>query len=239
MVIKDFLRPILKPLLVWYYSIGSSKCCNLCGWKGHAFRRIPRPEKSAPVDLCPQCGSQARHRLASYLLKGKLGEKHRTIHSAPERFAVPWLQSISDNYLSIDLDPNLAMRKMDLTSLELEDESVTLFWCSHVLEHIENDTKAMSEIYRVLMHGSKAIIMVPVYGVTTYEDFSIQAPEERLEHFNQRDHVRLYGMDIVERLKGAGFEVKVLDLDGISDEDIKRYCLDWPVSREVFVCKRP
>jgi len=43
---------------------------------------------------------------------------------------------------------------------------------------------------------------------TTYEDDSIVSPEEREEHFWQKDHVRLYGTDYPERLEKAGFSVK-------------------------------
>ena len=43
----------------------------------------------------------------------------------------------------------------------------------------------------------------------TYEDFSITDPAERERVFGQNDHVRIYAMDYVDRLKRAGFEVQV------------------------------
>lgn len=238
-MLKKMLRPLLKPIMVAYYSLGSSKSCNLCGWTGWKFRQIPRPEKPAPVDLCPRCGSQARHRLVHYLLCGKIGDNHRTLHCAPEHFVVTWLKGISSTYLSIDLNPKLAMQQEDLTNLSMKDYSYTLVWCSHVLEHIPNDRKAMQEIYRVLEPGGRAVVQVPIYGQETYEDFSVTNANERIKHFKQHDHVRIYGMDIIVRLKSVGFNVNVLDITNIEKSDIERFCLDWPESREVFVCTRP
>lgn len=238
-LVKVLLRPVVKPALGLFYSIGSSKQCNLCNWTGHHFRKIRRPEKPAPVALCPRCGSQARHRLAYYLLNSNIGSGHHTLHVAPARFVESWLRSISNEYLSIDLNPELAMYQMDLTALELEDCSYSLIWCSHVLEHISKDVKAMEEMFRVLKPGGTAIIQVSVYGDTTYEDSTITEPQDRLKHFKQKDHVRLYGLDIAERLRSVGFNVDILDISKIPPQDVERYGLDWPVTRQIFVCKHP
>jgi len=102
------------------------------------------------------------------------------------------------------------MRHMDITNLELADNEFSLIWCCHVLEHIEDDKKAMSELFRVLHPDGVAVIMVPVYGESTYENPLIKTPEGRLLHFKQEDHVRLYGLDIRERLDAAGFKIDAL-----------------------------
>jgi hypothetical protein len=44
----------------------------------------------------------------------------------------------------------------------------------------------------------------------TYEDSSIVLPEDRERAFWQHDHVRLYGVDVSDRLAGAGFQVEVI-----------------------------
>lgn len=234
---NKYLKKIKNKVLNFYYSFDKSKECQLCGWSGHEFRKKYYPEKPAPDQICPQCGSCPRHRLAYYLLCGKLGSGQKTLHIAPERIIAQWLKSISQDYLSIDLS-NPAMKKMDLTQLDLNDSSYSLIWCSHVLEHIIEDSKAMSEIYRVLKNEGKAIIQVPIYGDKTYEDFSITSPEERLKHFKQKDHVRLYGLDIVERLEKVGFHVDVLDTSGIPSEKMESFMLDYPSTREIFVCSK-
>jgi hypothetical protein len=46
-------------------------------------------------------------------------------------------------------------------------------------------------------------------GVAAYEDFSITDPMDRERAFGQNDHVRIYAMDYVDRLKQAGFAVEL------------------------------
>ncbi len=60
------------------------------------------------------------------------------------------------DYLSIDIESPLADEKMDLTRLDLEDQSFDCSYCSHVLEHIQDDRAVMSELYRVLWPGGWA-----------------------------------------------------------------------------------
>jgi ubiquinone/menaquinone biosynthesis C-methylase UbiE len=130
------------------------------------------------------------------------------------------------------------MAHMDITDLGLDDNSFSLVWCSHVLEHIENDHQAMSEVYRVLKPNGLAVIQVPIYRQKTYEDSAIQSPEERLKHFYQDDHVRLCGLDIVQRLQNVGFKVNVIDLSKLRDNHISKYGLDEPSTREIFLCSK-
>lgn len=231
---------LVKRLRFFYLSLGSSRACPICGWTGHAFQRIPFPDKPADSFACPQCGSAERHRFAYLTLKEKLaGCADKTLHFAPERCVVPWLRSISKDYLSVDLYSPAAMQRMDIVNLTLPDASVSLLWCSHVLEHIEDDRKAIAELYRVLRPGGLAVLMVPVYGSTTYEDPSINTPAGRLEHFKQEDHLRLYGLDFDQRLKAAGFGVEVLSVADLPARDVERYGLDYPSTREIFLCTKP
>ena len=50
------------------------------------------------------------------------------------------------------------MQQMDLTALDIPDQSRTLIWCSHVLEHIPDDRKALTEMFRVLEPGGLAVL---------------------------------------------------------------------------------
>jgi hypothetical protein len=70
----------------------------------------------------------------------------------------------------------------------------------------------MSEIFRVLRKGGFAILQVPIsYKIDkTYEDPSISDSAEREKKFGQRDHVRIYGRDYIDRLKKIGFDVAVI-----------------------------
>lgn len=68
---------------------------------------------------------------------------------------------------------------------------------------MQDDRKAMSELFRVLKPGGKAILQVPIskYNKETFEDFSIVSPREREKYFGQRDHIRIYGKDYKKSLR--------------------------------------
>lgn len=72
----------------------------------------------------------------------------------------------------------------------------------------------MSEIFRVLKVGGKALLQVPVslLNATTQEDLSITSAKERIKLFGQADHVRLYGQDYPQRLEKVGFKVEKVKL---------------------------
>ena len=131
-------------------------------------------------------------------------------------------------YTTADLESPLADIKLDVQNMPLDDSSFDIVICNHVLEHIDDDFKAMSEIFRVLKHGGFAILQVPAdYSrENTYENPAITSPKEREIHFWQKDHVRLYGKDYPKRLEKVGFKVKDNDfLDNIAKDLKLRYCL--------------
>ncbi|MCC5635706.1 class I SAM-dependent methyltransferase [Nostoc sp. CHAB 5844] len=236
---KALFHKSKNSFLRFYLSIGSSKACPLCGWTGHSFIKRCYPYKPAPTYICPNCGSSERHRFSYLALKDKLVNKYaECLHFAPEKFIEPWLRSISEKYLSVDLCSPNAMQQMDIINLQLPDNSFSLIWCSHVLEHIDNDKKAMSELFRVLRPSGMAVIMVPIYGDSTYEDPELKTPEERLRHFKQEDHVRLYGLDISNRLENVGFQVDMISTSNLSADVKSRYIIEYPSTKEIFLCSK-
>ena len=125
------------------------------------------------------------------------------------------------------------MRVEDITGTSFEDNRFDIIFCSHVLEHIEDDHKAMWELHRILSPRGFAILLVPIKDFfkgkkidKTFEDFSIRNPKEREEVFGQRDHVRIYGRDYEDRLRSAGFHVTTDKyIESLSPELVKRYAL--------------
>ena len=95
------------------------------------------------------------------------------------------------------------MKYMDLTDLDLPDNSVDFVQCSHVLEHIIDDHRAISEIYRVLAPGGMAALQVQIYGSIT----------TRVEEPNAEDYFHVWhpGMDYFQRYEEAGFDVRIFD----------------------------
>lgn len=195
--------------------------CNCCGWQGRKFLDFPcgygRVYKDAE---CPRCISQPRHRgyylYLKRLLAGRPG-RLRLLHFAPEPSMESLFRSFPNvDYLSVDIEPGAAMRQEDITRLSFADGSFDMVFCIHVLEHIEDERSAMSELARVLSDDGFAILDVPMNEslAETYEDPSIVTPEARARAYWQFDHVRLYGRDYSDRLAKAGFSVRV---DRLSD----------------------
>jgi ubiquinone/menaquinone biosynthesis C-methylase UbiE len=101
--------------------------------------------------------------------------------------------------------------RADLTGLCFSDVAFDLVVCNHVLEHIPDDRVAMRELLRVMRPGGLAVLQVPI-GLSlaaSREDAKVVSEEERLHHFGQADHVRIYcASDYVARLQRAGFAVE-------------------------------
>lgn len=177
-----------------------------------------------------------RHRLAYLVATTKVELDYSSVlHVAPESQLEKFLRSRAKDYLSIDLYAANVMAKMDLTALELDDETKSLVWVSHVLEHIEEDRMAIAEIYGVLEDSGTAIVQVPIWRDQTFEDPSVKTEEERLDAFYQRDHVRLYGLDIVERFEKVGFKVSVIKARDFGPETVIECGLSFVSTDEVFV----
>ena len=212
--------------------------CPFCGWRGFRFEPFGNRVLHRDDASCPICGSLERHRVARLLLHERLQGRHRVLHMAPEALMIPWLVSLSCDYLNADLH-HPAMRRLDLTDIRLPDTSRTLVWCSHVLEHIADDEVALREVFRILTPGGMLVLQVPIGGEATLEDASVVSAEDRLQKFLQEDHVRLYGRDISGRVEAAGFECETLSSDALPPAEQTLYAVRHPVFRDVFLCRRP
>jgi ubiquinone/menaquinone biosynthesis C-methylase UbiE len=109
------------------------------------------------------------------------------------------------------------------------DASFDVIVCSHVLEHIVEDHKALRELYRVLKPKGIAVLQVPIDSSCplTDEDRSVTDPIERTRRWGQYDHVRRYGRDYADRLRLAGFFVEICDLNRtLTSEALLRFGLD-------------
>jgi predicted SAM-dependent methyltransferase len=116
-------------------------------------------------------------------------------------------------YISADLyEPGVTIQ-MDLCAIPAPEETFDIIYCSHVLEHIVDDRKAMAELHRVLTDTGWCVVLVPIVGTTTVEDPSVTRADERERVFGQHDHVRQYGSDFIDRLDDAGFHVRSIRVE--------------------------
>jgi SAM-dependent methyltransferase len=134
--------------------------CPFCDYQGE-FKKYNGRDKAR----CPNCLCLERDRLAYfYLYRRKVFVKSKFLHFAPEPCLSKLVKSFEFiDYLSVDIDPSKAMQKEDITNLSFKDNEFDTIYCSHILEHIEDDQKAINELYRVAKKDSNVIILVPIF----------------------------------------------------------------------------
>lgn len=113
------------------------------------------------------------------------------LHFAPEQCLQPHMSAMFENYQTADLYKKNVDHQVDLQNFPFADETFDFVFASHVLEHIPDDRKALSEIRRVLKPQGMAILPVPIVVASTIEYL---APEPL-----QDNHVRAPGLDYYER----------------------------------------
>lgn len=183
--------------------------------------------------LSPGTLSLERHRQMWLYLQNEtdfFSKNYKVLHIAPEQEFLRKFRKMKNlDYTSADLSSPIVDVKANILDLPFADESFDVVFSNHVLEHIEDDAKAMGELYRVMKKGGWGIFQVPMKNMLekTYEDFTINDPKERQKHFGQYDHVRWYGMDYFDRLRKAGFEVEAnFYSKRFSKEEMKRFGLN-------------
>ena len=182
--------------------------------------------------LSPSTLSLERHRLLWLYLQHEtdfFSDKLKVLHFAPEQAFYKRFRALKNiDYTTTDLNSPLADVKADICNLPFADNEFDVILCNHVLEHIPDDTKAMQELYRVLKPKGIAILQIPqdLSRETTFEDDSITDKKERDKIFGQYDHVRVYGRDYFNKLRGIGFTVEEVDYTAtLSNKNITKYCL--------------
>jgi SAM-dependent methyltransferase len=163
--------------------------------------------------LCPNCGSIARSRRLWDLIASEfLNDGLVILDFSPTRCLYRRLKTDPlINYISTDMSGDfLSDFHYDITNIDSENNKYDLILCYHVLEHIEDDYQAMKELYRIMKKGAACIIQTPFKEGNIYENSLIKTDQERLEHFGQEDHVRIYSLNgLKERLIECGFYVMV------------------------------
>ena len=247
-------RPVLQRVAGWIVPVvgllylGKGKQCPLCGCQRRKF--LPYGYVTSRENaLCPNCLSLERHRLLwlwlvreSDIGRGAMALP-KMLHIAPEvalmRKFKKMYASTPDRYVTADLESPLADMHFDVQQIPLEAESFDAIICNHIMEHVEDDHKALSELYRIMRRGGWGVILSPVEleREKTFEDDTITDPAERTRIFGQYDHRRIYGRDYAARLREAGFEVYDIDYKNeLSKAEQELYAL--PADHLYIVCKQ-
>jgi SAM-dependent methyltransferase len=183
--------------------------------------------------LCPSCQASDRDRLYAlylqdYLAGVKANNAISIVDFAPSAPLSDFIRKQiarsrkNISYRTTDAFAEGVDDKVDITALKVyRDNQFDFFICSHVLEHVLDDRKALRELYRILKSGGRGILMVPIILTIDEidEDPTVVDEGERWRRFGQNDHVRLYSKKgFVERVKEAGFVIYQYDRDFFGKE---------------------
>ena len=225
---KYLLNILPRPLLIKLSYIfkffapllykGNSVNCNVCKRSFRKFLSYGSKVAHRENVLCPYDLTLERHRLMWYYLENNstfLTQKDlKLLHIAPEQcFHKKFKAQENLSYITGDLESPIADLHFDLHNIPLEENSFDVIFCNHVLEHVKDDHKCMSELFRIMKPGGWGIFQVPIdwNRTSTYEDPKIISFKDREKHFWQKDHVRLYGLDYPNKLETVGFNVEEFD----------------------------
>ena len=240
------------PVYLWARSLkylGNKVYCPCC--KGSFSKFIEVGPKKEPM-MCPRCRSNDRDRFFWFFLEKNpdfLKPGMKILHVSPEmiyykRFKkIPQVEYIAGDKFILQFGSTypLGTIYLDITDMpEYPDNTFDFIFCSHVLEYIKDDIKALKELCRVLKKGGKAIISVPIrFGhYQTIEDPTVTDPLEQALLYGDTGHIRYYGEDYKERVESAGFTTQFIPVaDFISDDMIKKSVIK--PKDIVHICLKP
>lgn len=233
-LLKSLIPSVIRRKIKLFLNKGDRFVCPFCGYKSktHAVVGFDHPVLSE-LDVvggglrkggCFKCGSLDRERLVYIYMREELKifeftKEQSILHFAPEaHITKEVLENCDAEYICGDLftegysyPPHVV--DMNVMEIPFANNYFDLVICNHVLEHVSDDSKAMSEIYRVLKPAGTAILQVPISLKleVTLEDKKITTSQERELKYGQFDHVRLYGKDYIDKLQSAGFSAEKLN----------------------------
>ena len=214
--------------------------CPVCGNKAQLFAPLPAfyseqlTAHGSDLNLhdfetlnlgaytCVNCGASDRDRLYALYLAKRLehdpGPTFRLLDLAPAAaLSRHILRNFRVGYRTADLYMDGVDDRVDITHMDCyPDQSFDAFICSHVLEHIPDDTKAMAELFRILKPGGWGIAMVPINLAlpSVREDLPSATVQDRWKYYGQDDHARVYtGDGFKNRLRASGFHISEITAD--------------------------
>lgn len=223
---------------------GNRYACPCCGGSFRSFSDAHGILSRTTTGYCPRCNAKARHRRIWLYLEGHtdlLTRRMRVLEIGPWWAFARRLQAMDTiTYAGLDIDPKgpHVTHVGDATDMPFDDQSFDGILCVHILEHVVDDHAVIREMFRVLRPGGWALVNVPIdLDNPTDEDPTITDPADRKRRYGEATHVRLYGLDLRERLEEAGFDVEVDYAADIPPSDRERYGLrDY---ENIFMCTRP
>ena len=152
----------------------------------------------------------------------------RLLHFAPEPSLENHLDQIAPGgRVTADLVRTDVHIQLNIEQLPFANGTFDAVYCSHVLQDIPRDTLALQEIYRILRDDGWVLVLVPLRGLSTTT--LPNAGNSRQTKQDAPNTLRVYGTEIEESFKIAGFWSKRISSADLLSEEQQRY---WAVDDE-------
>lgn len=191
---------------------GVTSACNICGWRGRGFEGVAHSESA----LCPVCGSIARDRFLYWCWVRRTGYNPAAmvLETSPrldQRYRDRMAERV--DYTSSDYDESAhrGAIRLDLQDIDLPDNSVDVVLTPHVLEHVPDTNKALSELFRVLKPGGHVFLQIPLPQART------MVPTEPEYHGDRTLVFFRFGWDLADVIRSHGFACDTLVTSELRD----------------------
>ncbi|MGQ3212940.1 hypothetical protein [Shinella sp.] len=202
--------------------------CNICD--GTQFQTFAGRENAQ----CANCTALERTRALHHLIQtgDMISAGSRVLHFAPELGLAKKIRDVvgPENHDCFDLFPqrfnaSIGVRKFDLMTdvYGLPSEEYDLVLHSHIMEHVPCWVAGILwHLHRSLKRTGVHLFCIPVMPGHSSEDIGPLSDEERTRRFNQKDHVRRFGDQDIERTIGTIFDLNEKTYNLSIDENVAR-----------------
>ena len=170
----------------------SAPRCPICGSQSFVPGPKGRMAPNGKLPRCENCRSLERHRMFRIMFE-RLGVEAfagmRAIQFSPDPTIDPkWFKTFE---LSVFGEGE----GIDIQAIARPDGAFGLVACSHVLEHVADDRKALHELLRIAAPDGFLYLVVPdPFREEKTRDWGFAKPEKH-------GHFRVYGADVADRFR--------------------------------------
>ena len=213
------------------------RLCTLCG---AVFG------EQLPNDICPGCGSRARHRQVHDVFS-RVGNPFidcRVLAMYASKVEENVFFSQASEIFNFDVRPaQEADVQMDMQDISLmRSGSFDAFFAMHVLNHVVHDRKALREIHRTLRPDGVAVLTVPyreISSTSNREDLAEHYESEALAQYGVVAY-RRYEYEDVLGLFAELFTVHTeVGFDPVTQERMNVFMLRKSVKAQITEMKQP
>lgn len=223
-MIKKKIKKLISQFLVFrktYIFKGDDVHCEICDFKSKSFFNL----------RCVKCNSLPRTRLIPFSIRFfGITKIDKLLHIAPNVQEYNYiLKKVKfSQYDRLNIVPYEHVNIVDdITKSQIKDKTYSLIIIWHVLEHIPDDKKAISEMYRILEPNGNLLVSVPIYpkfNPTTFEDQNVKKSDYE-SVYGHPDHCRGCGLDYFKRFEEVGFSTTELHTCNLEQDIIKKFGL--------------